>query len=482
VQFVLDVMRILKRIHVVQLLLLLPCWFAANSVSAHQLPAKVLEALKEAEIPKSAVGVWVQEVSRKKALISWNQDMPFSPASTMKLVTTNAALDVLGPTFTWKTQAFADGTLNGDVLNGDLIIKGSGDPKLVTENFWLFLRQIRAKGIREIRGDVLLDRSAFEDGAYDPAAFDGDAIKTYNAGTDALLLNYDAFRFQFIPNSTASAVNVIMDPPVASYPITAPILSNDACGDWQRKLQASLDGHGVVFKGTFSLACGEKTWYVYPYQMTHTQYFGTVFRRMWSDLGGVFKGDVRDGVTTSTAHLITEWQSTTLPEVIRDINKYSNNVMARQLLLTMSAQATKAQANTQDGAKVIKDWLSSKDIEAPELVIENGSGLSRNERIAPHTMARILVDAFKSPLMPEFISSMPLVGYDGTMRNRLNGQDVAGNAHIKSGSLADVRAVAGYILAESGKRYVVVCFINHENASQGVDALDALMQWVYEHG
>jgi D-alanyl-D-alanine carboxypeptidase/D-alanyl-D-alanine-endopeptidase (penicillin-binding protein 4) len=475
-------MRILKRLQAARLLFLFVICISTGDIWARDIPLAVVNALKTAGIPREAVGVYVQEVTGKKVLTASNAKVPFSPASTMKLVTTKAALDVLGPTFTWKTQAYANGVQTGDVLVGDLIIKGSGDPKLVTENFWLFLRQIRAKGIREIRGDLLLDRSVFEETTFDPAKFDGEATKPYNAGADALLLNYDSFRFRFVPNEAAGVVNVVMDPPVAGYPVSAPKLSIEDCGDWQGKLSAALDGGSANFGGSFSALCGEKTWYVRPYQMTNTQYFAAVFRQMWSDLGGVLTGEVRNGVTPFNARLVTEWESVTLPEVIRDINKYSNNVMARQLLLTLAAKALNTPANTERGAQVIRHWLESKDIDAPELVIENGSGLSRNERIAPRTMARILVAAFKSPLMPEFISSMPLVGYDGTMRSRLTDQSVAGNAHIKTGRLDDVRAIAGYVLAESGKRYAVVCIINHRNAARGLEAQDALLQWIYKHG
>ncbi|HJU70557.1 MAG TPA: D-alanyl-D-alanine carboxypeptidase/D-alanyl-D-alanine-endopeptidase [Paucimonas sp.] len=474
-------MRILKKSQVRCLMLLLAVLMQAAGVSARELPLPVARALRQAHLPVDALGIYVQDVSGRKALVAFNPDTPFSPASTMKLVTTNAALELLGPAFTWKTQAYADGVQSGDVLQGNLVIKGSGDPKLVTEKFWLFLRQIRARGVREITGDLVLDRSAFEEVAYDPAGFDGDPSKPYNAGADALLLNYETLRLRFAPDESQGMVNVTVDPPVADYPVAAPRLANGDCGDWQRKLDATLQD-GIRFNGSFAIACNEKTWYVHPAHLTHTRYFGAVFRQMWADLGGVFRGSVRSGPTPSDARLITEWESATLPEVIRDINKYSNNVMARQLLLTIAASKLHLPGNTERGTDVVKSWLANKGIAAPELVIENGSGLSRIERIAPRTMARMLVAAFKSPVMPELMASMPVVGYDGTMRNRLRESGVAGNAHIKTGRLDDVRAVAGYVLAASGKRYAVVCLINHPNADSGLEVQDALLQWVYEFG
>lgn len=464
------------------ILLALSLWM--NICVANDLPATVTGALKRAGIPGKAVGIVVQEVCSQKALLSVNQGLAFAPASTMKLVTTDAALELLGPTFTWKTQAYVTGNVAGDVLTGNLIFKGSGDPKLVTENFWLFLRQIRAAGIREIRGKVLLDRSAFEAIPYDPEKFDGDPVKPYNAVPDALLLNYQSLRFQFIPVSANGTPTVAVDPPLLNYDIAGPLWSNDDCGDWQSRLGMNIGVAGVRFTGRFSIACGDKSWYVRPYQMTPNQYFSAVFKKMWADVGGQFSGEVTDGVTPPDARLVAVWESPALAEVIRDINKFSNNVMARQLLLTLASNAgdANAPANAGRGAQAIQAWLQNKGIAAPELVIENGSGLSRNERIAPASMANLLQAAYWSSLMPELIASLPLVGYDGTMRHRLTDQEVAGNAHIKTGTLNDVKAAAGYVSAQSGKRYIVVFFINHPNAAGGGAAQDALLEWIFEHG
>jgi D-alanyl-D-alanine carboxypeptidase/D-alanyl-D-alanine-endopeptidase (penicillin-binding protein 4) len=454
----------------------------AMTASAQQLPITVADALQRAEIPVAAAGVYVQEVGGGQVLVASNETASFNPASTMKLVTSDAALEILGPAFTWKTQAYADGVQTGDVLHGDLIIKGSGDPKLVLENFWLFLRRIRARGIREIRGNLLLDRSVFEEMAYDPAQFDGDPMKPYNVGPDALLLNYKSIGFRFMPDEARSAVSVVIDPPLAAYPVNPPRLANGDCGDWRGKLRSAIDDAGARFNGVFPASCGERTWYVHPYQMTHTQYFDLVFRRLWADLGGTLKGQVKSGVVTPGARLVAEWESAALSEIIRDINKYSNNVMARQLLLTLAAKVTSLPGNTERGGAVVRTWLAGKGIDAPEMSIENGSGLSRTERISARNLAQILAAAFSSPTMPEFIASLPLAAYDGTMRTRLTTQTVAGKAHIKTGTLNEVRNVAGYVLAASGKRYVVVCMINHANAMYGQEAQDALLQWVYEKG
>lgn len=456
---------------------------ALAQTTAQSLPAAVAAALKRAAIPASAVGSYVQEIGRANVVIAVNSALPMNPASTMKLVTSAAALDLLGPSYIWKTGAFITGTLNDGVLQGDLIFKGGGDPKLVLENFWLFLRQIRLRGIRDITGNVVLDRSAFADVAYNPATFDGDPARPYNAGPDALLLNYKALGVHFMPDTRTGLVAVTIDPPLAGVSVVTPQLSNEDCGAWQDKLLLTVSAERIGFNGKLPASCGEKTWTIQPYGMTQSQYFGAVFRRMWHDNGGSFQGSVSDGLLPAQARQVAAWESVSLPQVLRDMNKFSNNVMARQLLLSVAMENDRQiPATAERGAHLVKSWLAAQGIENPEVIIENGAGLSRTERISAGTMGHILVAAYQASTMPEFVSSLPLVGVDGTMRNRLQQRSVAGHAHIKTGSLGDVRAVAGYVQAVSGKQYVVVSLINHPNAARGQEAQDILLQWIYEHG
>lgn len=475
-------MRIFSLLQAAAFALLLSVCLPPAAAAGTDFPPALAQAFRRAGIGPEAVGAYVEEVGSGRVLAALNPATPFVPASTMKLVTTNAALDLLGPAYTWKTRAYADGPRNGDILLGDLVIQGGGDPKLVLENFWLFLRRIRAAGIRDIRGNLVLDRSLFEPGFYDAAAFDGKPDKPYNAGPDALLLNYKSFEYRFLPDEAAGQVRVVMEPPAADYPVAPPRLTHDACGDWQTRLEPAFGAGGTLMTGSYSAACGDKTWYVHPWRMTQAQYFGAVFRQVWSELGGSFSGEVRDGTLPPAAQPVAEWESPPVAEVIRDINKYSNNVMARQLLLGLAAEAGGPPANPRRGAEAIAGWLAAKGIAAPELVVENGSGLSRAARIAPRTLGRMLAAAFHSAAMPEFMSSLPLVGYDGSMRRRLRERGIAGQAHIKTGSLDEVRAVAGYVLAASGRRHVVVCIVNHRNAAASGAAIDALLEWVYERG
>ncbi|RJG03856.1 D-alanyl-D-alanine carboxypeptidase/D-alanyl-D-alanine-endopeptidase [Noviherbaspirillum sedimenti] len=450
--------------------------------AAQQLPAPVRQALEHAGIPMQAVGVQVQEAGADRVLAAANPNTPFNPASTMKLVTTGAALDLLGPAFTWKTAAYANGVLRDEVLQGDLVIKGGGDPGLVVEDLWLFLREIRARGIREIRGNLVLDRSLFAPDGHDPAQFDGNPARPYNAGPDALLLNYKSFTLRFLPNPAAGRVALAIEPPLATFQVGAPKLGDGECGDWRKNLLMAQDARALEFGGAYPAACGEQTLQVLAWNMSANRYFEIVFRRLWADLGGVLAGEVTEGATPPDAWLVAQRESRSLAEAVRGINKFSNNVMARQLLLTLAARFTGQAGTATNGAEVIKTWLAARHIEMPELVIDNGSGLSRDGRISAGSLARLLQTAFRGATMPEFMASLPLAGQDGTMRKRLNGHGVGGNAHVKTGYLSAARAIAGYVRAASGKRYAVVFLINHPNAGRGAEAQDLLLKWVYENG
>jgi serine-type D-Ala-D-Ala carboxypeptidase/endopeptidase (penicillin-binding protein 4) len=255
-------------------------------------------------------------------------------------------------------------------------------------------------------------------------------------------------------------------------------LTNGGCGDWRTRLRADFsEPMAPVFRGGFPAACGERQWSLSL--LGHEQYFAAAFRALWRNSGGVWRGVVRDATVPPEARRVALQESAPLAELIRDINKFSNNVMTRQLFLTLGAQAPGSPASIERARLAIDDWLSSRGLRFPELVLENGSGLSRSERISAGSLAALLRQAWSAPLMPEFVASLPLAGVDGTMRRRTA---AAGQAHIKTGALADVRAIAGFVHAASGRRYVVVGIVNHAEARKGTAVLDSLLQWLQSAG
>ena len=454
----------------VWLLSSLPVSFAHNVA----LPAPVIAALQRAKVPVEALHVVVMEANgsqKTAALLSHQATTSINPASLSKLATTVVALDLLGPTFVWRTPVYIDGPVRDGLLQGNVYVRGSGDPRLVVERLWLLMRRLQGLGIQKIQGDIVLDKSAFDLPERNPASFDGEPLRPYNAAPDALLVNFKSLVFQFVPDRTANVARIHIEPPLAGvqFPTTVP-LSNTDCSDYRSSLRADwADPLRIRFTGSFPAVCGEKVWpvaYVAPQQFAARAIAG-----MWQQVGGQLVGQVRDGVVPANLQPVFSIESPALSEVIRDINKFSNNVMAQQLFLTLGQQARGT--GSWDGSREAMQawWRDRIGGEVP--VFDNGSGLSRDERISTLGLARLLQFAWGSPTMSELMSSLPVSGLDGTLK-RSKSQSIA---HLKTGSLRDVAGIAGYVDTANGKRLILVAVLNHANAQVARGVLDLLVDW-----
>jgi D-alanyl-D-alanine carboxypeptidase/D-alanyl-D-alanine-endopeptidase (penicillin-binding protein 4) len=364
------------------------------------------------------------------------------------------------------------------------VLKGRGDPKITLEQFGELVARLRASGLSSIRGDLVLDRTWFDTGAYDPAAFDAEPLRPYNVGPDALAVNFKSVRFVFAPNLARDTVEVRVEPPLANVVIHGtPRLAPGDCGDWHSGLLAEFNNRAesadASFRGRYPIACGERDWYVAL--LDHPHYVLNLFARTWADVGGSFAGTARDGRTPISATHLATLDSVPLYEAVRDINKMSNNLMARQLFLSLATTAYPPPATTRHAAEAVERWLAKRKLKFPELVMVNGSGLSRHERIAAQSMARLLLAADSSSVRNEYISSLAVAATDGTVIKRFQNDEVADQAFLKTGTLEGVRAIAGYVFGPTGRRFVVVCFVNHPNASRAQPPLDHLVQWVYDN-
>ena len=454
-------------------------------IQAQGLPAEVEAALVRAKLPLDAVAVVVVDAQGGKApRVSYRADAPMNPASVMKLVSTYAALELLGPAYSWRTPVYLDGTVRHGVLAGNVFIQGQGDPTLVAERLWLMMRRIRGLGIERIQGDIVLDRGAFALIPTDPGGFDGEPLRPYNAAPDALLLNYKSVVMTFVVDRPNKLARVQVNPPLAGVQIPASVpLSDGDCGDYRASLRADFsDPTRIRFAGSYPASCQERVWPVaFP---DPASFAARAIEGMWREVGGRLSGVVRDGpVPVGIGPAVFEIGSPTLAEVVRDINKYSNNVMAQQLFLSLSLPAARVSSTAQQtGAasfdasrEVVRVWWRERFGSTEPPVLDNGSGLSRQSRVSAQALARLLQSAWSSPQMPELVSSLPIAGVDGTMRR--NRSRAAGSAHLKTGSLRDVVAIAGYVHAASGRRYVLVAIANHPNAGASRAAFDALLDW-----
>ena len=448
----------------------------AGSVLAQSVPAPVEAALARAQIARDALSLYVAPVEgRQPARLTWQATQAMNPASVMKLVTTYAALEQLGPAYVWRTPVYLDGVVDNGAFRGTVYIKGAGDPKLVSERLWLMLGRLQGMGVKVIVGDIVVDRSAFQVQGHDAAAFDGEPFKPYNAGPDALLINYKTQVLGFIPDAAAGVARIHYELPMGQLqaPLSVPLAPpGAACGDWRTQLQADWsDPQRIQLQGRYPASCGDKNWAV---ALPDPNSFALkAVEGMWRSMGGQLTGRVRDGVVPAGLQPAWENQSPALAEVVRDINKYSNNVMTQQVLLTMGKERMGV-GSLEAGRTALAQWWQLRWPAAEMPQVDNGAGLSRNARISAQALGRMLQAAWGSSVMPEFVASMPISGMDGTLRR----SKASANAHLKTGSLRDTNALAGYVHGNSGQRYVLVALINHPNAGAARPVMDALVDWV----
>ena len=458
------------------------CWLALPA-AADSLPEPIAAELKHQGLSARGLSLYVHEIGQPEPLLAIAADAPRHPASTIKVLTTLVALEQLGPSWRWKTEAYATAPLRDGRLDGDLYIKGYGDPYLVIEHFWRFLRTLRAEGIETITGDLVLDQDYFTREPGDAGEFDNQPLRAYNVLPNALLVNFQAVNFRFMPQS--DRVRIFADPLPANVEVENRVrLARGSCRGWAHDLGMKvLHRKGltrVIFSGSYNADCGDNE--LFRVVSEPAPYILGMFRALWTELGGRFEGDVREAAVPAGARLLSTANSPPLADIVRSINKYSNNVMARQLLLTLGAEQSGAPGTTAKGIRVVHEWLRQRRLDFPELVLENGAGLSREEAISARHLGEVLLAAWRGPFMPEFVSSLPISAMDGTLRKRFNGDGFEGQMHLKTGSLNDVRSVAGYVRDRAGRRVVVVCLHNASRAdtAAGQALQEAVLKWVYD--
>jgi len=478
-------MYALNRTTFIKFLIISSCLVSIDAHSTHTIdhfPQAVKKILVKYKIPLDSLSIYIKEHKATEPLVELNVDKPHNPASVIKILTTYAGLDLLGPNYTWETHFHLDGKLNNGTLNGNLVIEGGGDPFLVKETFWHMLYSLRNRGLQHINGDLLIDDELFEDEPGSPRDFDNKPFRVYNTFPDAALVNFRAHEFHFIPQG--KKVHIYADPPAFNLHIRNKVrLVQGNCRGRHRQIEMSVIKQGsqvvLVFSGNYPKRCGEQE--LLRTVLSNDDYIYGVFRALWEDMGGTITGNIgKTSIDEKYPFYVVP--SKPLSEIITYINKYSNNVMARQLFLTIGQEMLDTKGTKASGRKAIRDWLHGIGIDAPELILENGSGLSRNTRISANTLGLLLEHASKSPYQPEFYASLPLIGIDGTVRKRLNGKIPPGYARIKTGLIDDVRAMAGFVRSKNNNGYFVVSLQNYPGIQNTIGTLvqDEILKWLYE--
>jgi D-alanyl-D-alanine carboxypeptidase/D-alanyl-D-alanine-endopeptidase (penicillin-binding protein 4) len=447
------------------------------------LPIPVQNALNYRQLPHHTLSVFVEDLDSGEVVLRWQDEVPRNPGSTIKLLTTLVALDILGPAYQWRTNVYAIGDVDNGTLKGDLLLQGHGDPFLVTERAWQMLRRVRQAGINEIDGDLLIDDSYFDVAEHDPAAFDRQPLRAYNVAPNALMMNFKVIRYRFEPNHDANSVRISLDPPLENLRIDNRLaLKPGACRGYQRgiAITANEATDEITFSGRFPSGC--KRYAMDRTALSHNEFAFGLFTSLWRESGGSFDGTWRNVRAPEDVEPILEFKSLPLADVIARINKHSNNVMARHMLYTIAAEVLGEPGTEAGGRKVVADWLDSNGLEFSALAFDNGAGLSREARMTARDFAKMLGFAWKKPYMPEFVGSMSLSGLDGTLSHRFRNSPITGNAHLKTGSLDHVTAIAGYLQSRSGRRFSVVALQNHTDVHRGPgeEVQEALLRWLFE--
>ena len=454
-------------------------WAAAGTGT----PASLTQVMAAQRLPAGTVSFVVLDPDSGRVLLAHNPDTPRSPASTIKTVTTFAALELLGPAYTWHTRALTRGALDGGTLDGDLILQGGGDPSMTLERWWSFVHALRARGLKTIHGDIVIDNTGFSLAPEDAGAFDGRPNRAYNVLPDALMVNFQSIDFRVVPDAASGRVDIVATPAPPNLKIENDVrFVAGRCSGRAARMDfevASAQWDRVVFSGALSARCAEREFARVLLQPS-SYAFGT-FVELWRELGGEFSGKLRVEAAPADAREFLDFDSLSLGEIVRLTNKFSNNLMARHLLLTLGEEHMGRPATLEKGAAAIADWARERGLDLQGVDIDNGSGLSRSTHISVLQMAKVLSAAYHSRYAPEFMASLPLAGVDGTLRSRMK-STTAGNVRLKTGHLDGVSGNAGFVTTAAGKTYVLVSLVNHPRADfgGGEPVHAALVTWILD--
>jgi len=527
---------------------------------APSLPAAVADALRRAQVPPDALGAVVLPVvppgppgpqgPPSRAGPRWQHlaERPMPPASTMKLLTSIVALDRLGPNHRGFTELLTRAPQQGEVLAGDLILRGGADPELDLARLWALLAELRdAHGVREIAGDIVLDRQLFRPALPPPEPpFDQHPEFPYNVAPDALQPHGGVMGLE-LRSGADGAVSARALPPLPGVTLDAAAMrpSERDCAQWRQDWRSPPErideGEGrlrIALQGGFPRGCTQRAWLQL---MDRSELLQRQLRVLWTELGGRWRGRVREadapllppltpaqaaalapppgtprpatteppppaaprhgpgtalaapgvawgdtpGAAPADTRLLARHLSRPWGELLRAMNKASDNALARLQFLSLGLAAM-AEAPDQPtlalARRAVLQWLAEQRIPTEGVVLDNGSGLSRSDRIGPLQLALALQVAHQGRWAPELLTSLPLAGVDGTLRNRLRSGPAAGSARLKTGALRDVASVAGYVPDTQGRWWVLVAIVHHEQAGAARPALDALVDWVARGG
>lgn len=440
-------------------LLLIPASGMSQTDTA--LPSPLARALSHKALAKGKTAVAVMRASDGAVIAEVNANQLMNPASCVKIITTSAALTSLGPDYRFETIIAADGAPEDGVVS-HLFIRGNGDPFLVNEEVWKIVRELKRRGIKKITGDIIIDDTFFSDDEYPGRQ---ESRRAYSARTSAVAVNFNSIAIMVMPGPASGTPALVTVTPETSY-IT---VSHHVTTGGKEKLHIDFTegktGEHVTVSGTIPLGAEEKTFYRNIYNPS--AYAGAVFRTLFEENGISAAGKVRRGVMPSHAFPIFTHRSLPLSILVRNMNKFSSNFTAEQILKHLGAVKRSEPGTTLKGVSVVEDYLSSIGIPKESYRLENGSGFSTTTAFSARQFAQILVAASRDfSIRPDMMASFSIVGVDGTMKKHwYHPRELTGLIRAKTGTLNGVSTVAGYLASTENETLAFAIFSNGVNGA-----------------
>ena len=426
--------------------------------------------LKQSCLSDENTSISIVAMPSGRTIYAYNTRKPLLAASVTKIITTAAALDYLSPEYRFKTNFLHTGRINGSVLQGNLIIRAGGDPKLTTKDLWNIVKQIKASGIRKITGNLIVDAHFFDRYDRAPAWETERSQRAYDAKLSALSLNFNSLTVHVQPGSQAGQKLKVWLEPALPYMYIENTTRTIKRGRNTISVSRSepIDGQvKIQVKGKMPISVQKKA--IYRNVNNPMRYASETFRALLRQAGVSINGQTKIVFTpVNGKELPYEHTSEPLSLILKELNTYSNNLMAEHIIKTIAAKRLGGAGSHVKGLRLVKEFLRKSHVNLQGVSLVDGSGLSRRNRMTTRAITDLLTTMYsRFDIGPDFMSSLRVMGADGVLSKRLIKSPARGKVRAKTGSLRGVSTLAGYIENQTGQKFAFALFLNNFSRKKG---------------
>ncbi len=458
---------------------------AAHPEASRRLAGAIDKALASPCVTPGKTGVRVVALPSGEPVYERNGSTPLVPASVQKLITTAAALHYLGPDYRFKTEILYTGSRKNGIVNGDLVVRGKGDPKLVPEQVWLIAERIKHLNINEVTGDLVVDGTFFDSLKTAPSWSRNHTQRAYDAMLGALSVSFNTVAVHVNAGEKVGDPLIVGLFPDSAYLKLVNKARTSAKGKGGVKARRSGGKGKIVISVTGSMKPGSKEKVIYLNVPDPLKYAGEIFREYFKRGGVSIKGAIRKAAAPENARLIYTHESEPLAVILRNLNKYSNNFLAEQIVKTLAAEVGKIPGSHKNAMKLISGFLAESGIDMAGAALADASGLSRSNRVTAKLITELLtVMNRRFDIGPDFLAALGIMGVDGSVRDRMSRSPAKSKARVKTGSLAGLSSLAGYVAGKGENLFAFAIFLN-DNSCYYKDAdriEDAIVTAIHKYG